>query len=91
MRVRPRDLAVQILCLCAAELSLFLLSGRASLAITGYAASVSWVQLRTNLVAGNDPLRPSVKVPALPAWLKGITDELGFFSPDLGGFQMQLS
>ena len=61
-----------------------MLSGRAPLAITGYAASIARVQLRTNLVAGNDPLRPGVSVPALPAWLRGITDEVGFLSPDLG-------
>ena len=66
----------------------FLLSGRTTLAITGQSASVARVQLRTNLVAGNDPLRPNVSVPALPAWLKGITDEVGFLSPDLGVFQL---
>ena len=62
----------------------FVLLGRAPLTIRGDSSSIARVQLRTNLVAGNDPLRPSVSVPALPAWLKGITDEVGFLSPDLG-------
>ena len=51
------------------------------------AASVRSVSLRSDLVAGNDPLRPSVSVPALPAVLAGITDEIGFRSPDLGRAQ----
>jgi hypothetical protein len=61
--------------------------GRSTVKLAGGAASLRSVWLRSNLVAGNDPLRPSVSVPALPAVLAGITDEVGFNSPDLGKAQ----
>lgn len=61
--------------------------GHSTLVLAGGTASLRSVSLRSNLVAGNDPLRPSVIVPALPAVLAGITDEVGFRSPDLGKLQ----
>ena len=61
--------------------------GRSAITLAGGAATLRSLSLRSNLVAGNDPLRPSISVPALPAVLAGITDEIGFKSPDLGRAQ----
>ena len=54
----------------------------------GGGVSLRSVSLRSCLVAGNDPLRPTVmSLPVYPAVLDGITDEVGFTSPDLGAAQ----
>eukprot|EP01052_Picozoa_sp_SAG31_P031247 SAG31_NODE_3291_length_4457_cov_2.517439_3_plen_1058_part_00 len=60
--------------------------GRSTLQLSGGPLSVRSVDLYSNLVPGNDPLRPTISVPALPAVLDGITDETGslFPSSDLG-------
>jgi hypothetical protein len=52
-------------------------AGQTTLQLSGGALSLRSVALYSNLVAGNDPLRPTVSVPALPAVLNGITDETG--------------
>ena len=64
--------------------------GRGALRLASTGASgvaVRSLALRSCLIPGNDPLRPGVEVPVYPAVLAGITDEIGWSSPDLGAAQ----
>eukprot|EP01047_Picozoa_sp_COSAG01_P029115 COSAG01_NODE_1987_length_8707_cov_2.906366_11_plen_1138_part_00 len=62
--------------------------GKATLSLSSSGdVSVRGLALRSNLLPGNDPLRPTVAVPVYPAVLAGITDEVGFHSADLGEAQ----
>ena len=51
------------------------------------AVAIRSLALRSCLVPGHDPLRPGVAVPVYPAVLAGISDEIGWSSPDLGAAQ----